>query len=480
MNLDLSVKNPSASVLESLKVSLALVNDSPVAYRLPGPYDLTQALTIEIYQAGGPLVRRMNGLTRQSMMSEGRVDATPMLEDLPAGGRWDWDLDLAPYHYALPAGDFEVKAVYADASAGVLAHSKYVPVHIAAAPLYSLACLCDAPVIEGLTLLLRSGAAQAEATTVLRQHNAQRPVGAWYSERIDATPGPSLRWDGVTKPFFAAARFFTTDSFEPTFVKWILSTDQTHVYAHRIFRGRCEPTALACPLPRGRTLLPSACYDEDERLMIFFQKPSGTIEAWDFTSSGLERRFRHEVPPTSIPPAIRADCDFVHVVTPWQGVIYDRLSLDGVHRERRKPHTTRLTPVICDIDPIRRRARLAFRDGPHGRNLHLLTVAPKARRTDFLPLDNLPLRGQLREVSFDEDDAGHFHLLVSTSQGKLYYLRDGMGPVLIAQGEERFFPTVHAAGGIYLGCNSSQHGYRFLHFRQSAYRHRIATFEELP
>ncbi len=479
MKLELSVKNPSASTLESLKISLALVNDSAVAYRLPGPYDLTQALSIEVYRAGGALVRRMNGLTRQEMMSSGRIDPTPLLEDLPAGGRWDWELDLAAYHYALPAGQFEIKAVYADEASGVLARSPSVPVVVTAAPLHCLAPLCDAPVIEGLTLLLRGGDAQTEAITVLRQHNAQRPLAAWYSERIDGAPASGVRWDGPTPPFFAAARFLTTDSFEPTFVKWILSTSPTHLFAHRVFRGRIDPVGLSCPLPTGRSLLPSACYDDDDRLTVFFQKPDGAIDACDFTASGLERRFRHQVPPTPIPPAIRVDCDFVHVVTPWQGAIYDRLSLDGVSQERKKPHTTRMTPVLCDIDPIRRRARLAFRDGPRGRALHLVTVAPKASQVDVLPMDQLLLRGELRELSFDEDNAGHFHLLVSTSRRGLYYLRDGMGPVLIARGEERFHPLVHAGSGAYLGCHSVEYGYRFLHFRPSAHHHRIASFDEV-
>jgi hypothetical protein len=483
MKLSLAVHQASVSSLQAVKVSLSLDNDTAVAYRLPGPYDLTDALTLLVHRADGTLLRRMNGLTRQGMMSTGRVDPTPLLEELPAGQCWNWDLDLANYHYSLPAGDFELEAVYVDSHAGVSLRSPRVPLHVAPAALQHLVHLCDAPVLDGITLLLRSGGPGLAPTTVLRQHNAQHPLAAWYSECIpDNGVSPiavsGVAWNGPVKPFLAAARFFTTDSFEPTFDKWIVSTDGTSLFAHRFRRGRPDRLVHMAPLPAGRSLLPSACYDEADRLLVFFQQPAGTIEAYEFASDGLRLRFAHDVPRTLIPPAIRADCDFIHVVTPWRGLLYHRLTLAGVPQERTQLFATRMHPATLDIDPAQRRARAIFRDSPRGRALALVVVGPGISRVESLAIDRLPVRGLVREMSFDQDRGGHFHLLVSTSRRRLYYLRDGMGPALMGAGEDRFFPIVHAPTSIYLGCNATETGYRFLPYRQAAYRHRVALSEE--
>jgi hypothetical protein len=478
MRLELSIENPNTTTLEGVRVGLALVNESAQAYRLPGPYDLTNALTIEVRRSDGVLVRRLDGFTRQAMTSSARIDSRPSLDDLPALGVWRWDLDLAAYHYTLPAGELTLRAVYSVPNDSLLLQSADVPVSVGAVPLRSLAYLVDAPVLDGLTLLLHGEGPEKTPITVLRQYEAQRPLAAWYSRRIDLDGGQPVSFTGPVKPFFAAASFSTTDSFEPTFVKWIISTDSTRLFAHRVFQGALDPKPLIAPLPEGRALIPSAYYDEDERLTVFLQRPTGTLEAYHFAPDGLRLLFLHHVPRTPLPPAIRADCDFIYILTPWQGAIYDRLSLRGEPRERRKPFTTRMTAVLCDIDAVRRRGRLLFRDGPRGRALQLVTFEPRRHRTDSLALDDLPMSGEIREVSFDRDESGRFHLLVATSARKLYYLRNGRGPTLILQGEERFFPIVQAGGGLYLGCHSVLGGYRFLYFQQRA--HSISSFEELP
>jgi hypothetical protein len=168
------------------------------------------------------------------------------------------------------------------------------------------------------------------------------------------------------------------------------------------------------------------------------------------------------------------------VVTPWQGVLCDRLGHDGGLRERKRPYTTRLLPALCESNPFSRRSHLAFRDGVHGRTLRLLSVDHENDRADVLAIDDLPLRGRIGELSFEQDRGGRFHLLVSTSRRKLYYLRDGRGPILLAEDESRFCPKVHAGAGVYLGFATARHGYRFLQFRAAAYRHRVVTFEEMP
>lgn len=481
MKLVLSVINPDVNSLECLKVGLDLHNEGEIAYRLPGPYDLTGTLTFEVYCRDGTLLRRMSGLTRQQMMSSARVDSTPTLEDLPAGGRWRWDINLASYHYPLPSGDFGIEAVYTHEESGINVRSSRVPVRVMSAQLSDVVVLRDAPVLDGVTILLK-GESHGTPVTVLRQLNAQRPLGAWYSERLESTnssghTAAGFAWGGTVRPFFAAARFFTNVSFEPTFCKWIITSDEAQLYAHRFRWGRPDQEVIAAPLPVGRKLLSSACYDEQDRLIVFFQLLTGTIEAYDLTSEGLRFRFEHDMPATPIPPAIRADCDFIHIVIPWRGVLYHRLSLNGVVEEKIQAFSSRMLPYSCDINPARRVAKVLFHDGPHGRSLDLIVVGPEPSRIERVAINNLPVRGQLREMSFDRDPDGRFHLLVSTSRRKLYYFRGWNRPALVASGQERFFPVVHAPSGVYLGCYQTDFGYRFLHFQRTVHGSRITTFD---
>jgi hypothetical protein len=124
-----------------------------------------------------------------------------------------------------------------------------------------------------------------------------------------------------------------------------------------------------------------------------------------------------------------------------------------------------MIPESCDIDPAGRTARLIFRDGPRGRMLRLVVLGPEPTSVDTLVIENLPVRGSLRELSFDRDPQGHFHLLASTSRDCLYYFRDGKGPQLLASGEPRFFPIAHAPRRAYNGYQDSVAGFRFMRAR---------------
>ena len=481
MELVLSVNNPNVNTLECLKVGLDLYNEGETAYRLPGPYDLSGALTFEVYRMDGTLLRQMSGLTRQKMMSKARVDPTQTFEDLPAGGRWRWDINLASYYYPLPSGEFEIGAVYTHEESGINIRSNRIPIRVSSAQLSDIAVLRDAPVLDGVTLLLR-GKTNNTPVTILRQHNAQRPLSAWYSEQLESTngaahPAAKIIWGGPGRPFFAAARFFKTTSFEPTFCKWIISSDETQLYAQCFRRGQPDQEIITVPLPAGRKLLSSAYYDEQDHLTVFFQMHTGTIEAYDLANEGLIFRFAHDVPATPIPPAIRADCDFIHIVIPWRGVLYHRLLLNGICEEKVQVFSSRMMPYSCDINPALRVAKVLFYDGPHGRSLDLIIVGPEPRRIKRMTIDNLQVRGELREMSFDCDPDGRLHLMVSTSRQRLYYFRSWDRPVLVASGQERFFPVVHAPSGVYLGCYQTDFGYRFLHFQRTVHGGRVTINE---
>ena len=76
---------------------------------------------------------------------------------MPPGGRWTWALDLARYHYPLPAGPCRLVAHYAYAPADVRLASDPVDLTIEPAALRDLVLLEDAPVLDTLALLLRAG-----------------------------------------------------------------------------------------------------------------------------------------------------------------------------------------------------------------------------------------------------------------------------------------------------------------------------------
>ena len=88
MKLTLAVAHDRLTTLEGVHAEVTLENDGAAALELPGTSDRTDALTLEARRPDGTLIARMNGLTRQALMSTGRVNETPLLEILEAGARW--------------------------------------------------------------------------------------------------------------------------------------------------------------------------------------------------------------------------------------------------------------------------------------------------------------------------------------------------------------------------------------------------------
>ncbi len=208
LRLELSVQNPRASTLEALKVDLVLRNEGSEALDLPGPDDRTDALTFEAFDAAGALVVRMSGLTSQAMMRSGRLKEVPLLEQLAPGAQWAWTLDLARLHYALPARAAAIEAVYRDRVSGLEARSERRTIEIADLPVADVLSVHDDPVIEGLTLLVAAGA-NGSREYFLRQHNAPRPLAAWYSERV-------LAGAKAEAPFCSAERTTRSGSMMPS------------------------------------------------------------------------------------------------------------------------------------------------------------------------------------------------------------------------------------------------------------------------
>lgn len=59
-------------------------------------------------------------------------------------------------------------------------------------------------------------------------------------------------------------------------------------------------------------------------------------------------------------------------------------------------------------------------------------------------VDRSPFRAPVHELAFDCDRSARFHLLTATKDHRLYYSSENRGPLLVAEGEETFYPVVVA------------------------------------
>lgn len=475
MKLTLAVAHDRLTTLEGVRAEVTLENDGAAALELPGTSDRTDALTLEARRPDGTLIARMNGLTRQALMSTGRVNETPLLETLEAGARWTWLLDLARYHYPLPAGPCRLTAHYHYAPAEVRLSSAPVELEVGSAAPRELVLLEDAPVLDTLTLLFRAEEESGAPLTVLRQHNAGRPLAAWYSSAVEGPrarvpANPPIAWDGPTRPFLAAARYRTTESFDPSFVKWLITTDGSKVRAYCFEWARPDPRAASAPLPEGLELIDSASYDEEHRLWLALRRRDGVVEIHEMQPGRLAKLCELPLPPTPRPPALRWDCDHLHVLAPDQGGVYYRFTHDGTLERELRVTGSALPLHSLSLDPFRRIFRLIHFEPAWGElrrpAIELAAIGPEPEDLAYLRLDDpLPDRA-LTELAVDVDDGGGFHLLAGTDRGELYYLRPGAAPHVLATGEPRWFPIVRAGRGVRVGYHQARVGYRFVRLRE--------------
>lgn len=455
LELNVTVANPLLSTLEGLRVHYALHNGSPAPMELPTLENQTDALSLDIYDEAGRLVRRMNGLTSQEMTSVARVDHTPDLARLPAGESWYQEIDYAEHHYGLPAGKFLVEAVYAWPPAGVELRSGRHPIEVRAPPVMAVNATRDNPVLDCLTLLLRTQHGERH-DFYLRQHNSFRPLAAWYSTKV-------LSGGKDTEAVCSVAGFFKPDTFEHAFRRWLVWQEEEHLRARACVNGTMEGPLREARLPMDAGRLRVAIHTDDERLFVLFEQPSGALVCHEMEGTTLREVFTHR-PSGSTPLAVQVEPGpVIHVLgQSAAGVWHERLALDGrrLSSELRLPAMPK--PCIYDHVPARHLVKAAYRQGERGQRL-LLTAADtrtgEVRQSDW---DLGTLGAEPRELSFDLDRQGRFHLLVSTSERHLYHCTEGMEPTRLAMGEERFFPRVECGPPLYLGFYERALGYRFL------------------
>ena len=465
------VLDPAPTTFGSLKVEIRLENTGPDTSEIPSPDDLSGALTIALYYPDGRLLRSMNGLTRQYMQSSARVDATYDLAPIEPGQPWRWTLDLAKYHYTLPEGEFEVQGLFEYPPLGLRLQSERHRIRVAAPILETIQAFRDNPIVDRLEVLMGVGS-NGTSSLYLRQYGSL-PLAASYSEPLPIHPADTA--------FCATANYFQTENFDPASKRWLLWSNGNGLHAAELLDGVPAGGERHAPLPAGRTPLRSAYYTVDDRLFVFFRSDSDQIECWELAQEFFERVFTHTLDGGRASDAlVRTDSDTIHILVPAGGLRYERLSLSGDPLGSRLLFRSRLKPCLWQVDLVERKTLAVFRDAPKGRRVDIFSLDFRTGTRRRLTLDTLGLRSPIREWSVTQDRQDRFHILVSTAQNRLYYFREGKGPVLVATGEERFLPMVVARKGVFLGCYRKPFGYRFLTFSKASYQPRFTEFEEAP
>ena len=170
---------------------------------------------------------------------------------------------------------------------------------------------------------------------------------------------------------------------------------------------------------------------------------------------------------------MRADEEFLHAVYPRNGLVYRRFAISGASAEERRLVKSRLPMYACALDPGR--ALAIFWNGKD-RDATLVCARLEPGAAPIEKKVRLELRRPVRELHFDCDQYGKFHVLASTADG-LYYMRDGGPPESMAEGAGPFFPRVVSPGSVYLGFHTRQHGYRFVWYTRKPYHPRVTNFD---
>jgi len=443
LSLRVTVAGPRISVHEGLAVEVALTNGDARAWELPSLYDQTGALGFELRtRSHDELVTRLDGLTRQAATSSGRLDHTPSLDTLPPGATWSRRFDLARYGAPLRAGEYALVVTFDHPPAGVALRAEPLWVAAEPAPLRAVASVRDNPVLDRQTFLLAAGE-EGAPRVFLRQHSACRPLAAWCATPLDLPAG-------AREPFLASNNRFQSATFDPFFEQWVLWTEGARLVARRHQAGRPAGSVLSAPLPVARRPLGVAYVGEGGWPHVLFEAPGDVLEARALSeSSPLSLLFARALPPfTDLVAA--ADREAVHVVTTHEGLVHHRLTHAGelVGTRQIVPAPRRPWRLALDgCDAVR--ALLA--DPPEGRSISLVHADLRTGQVATREVELAEQDRDVREASFARDADGGFHLLLSTGDRRLVFHGGASGPVLVARGEERFFPAVLAGQDLFLG-----------------------------
>lgn len=460
IRLEVDVDQPVLSTHEGLALRCALSNEGPVPALIPTPYDRSGSFRVGLYDSQLNLLRSMDRISRQRMMTDSRVSQSLDVDTLNPGARWNWKLNLSSFHYLIPPGNFVLDAAYEYEPAGVHVHSGPSSIRVTPDPIESVAVMRDNAVIDSLALLI---AAKSETGPAwfLRQYNHNRPVAAWYSTRIladIATP---------TQPFLASAAYFQTAEVDPAFRKCVVWTEGQTVHARFHQNGQPDPLTRSTILPDGANLVRFAFVRPGDDLHLFFWNAVGHLEAGRLSPSGWQPLFVHQPRcRPGAPVAIGASTKGIHIVSSWRGLYYELLSWTGKPLDEIHVFPTRLPLYSLAFEPSEGRCKAIFFEGAHGQMTQLVCVDFLNDSVRLYAVDRSPFRAPVHELAFDCDRRGRFHLLTATKDHRLYYSSENRGPLLVAEGEENFYPIVVAPLKVFLGCYRSEYGFRFLQYRR--------------
>ena len=468
--LTIQLASPEITVFDAMKVSVMLQNTDAQALDVPSPEGSSAAITISVYSSDGELRRRINGISRQVMRSTGRVNTSVELARIQPLETWQWTIDAARHHYPLPEGNHVIVLEIAVAALKQVVRSNPVPLRVVTAQLTAFHARRDNPVIHRLDALMKTQLPDGREVCTLRQWNPFRPLAATYLERVPSMPGSS---DLHT----AAANFFQTDSFDPLAQCWYVWRKDSEVQAAKLVEGQPAGGARRAAIPKDRRLLGNSFYTFDDRLFTWMLSPVGDWELWELESRTLRPLLRHRMPARVAKVcSVAADPHYIHFLTPHLGLVYHKLTYTGQVVEERRLASTRMQPHSCRIEPDRGRAMAMFWDGPQGKRCEMICARLEPGAAAIRNVVEIPLRHPVSELSFDFDRYGRFHMLVSTNRQRLYYMREGRSPMLVAEGEEQFFPLVVAPASAYLGWHSRRHGYRMEAYGGQAHEPRLQDF----
>lgn len=460
-NLQLATTSRDITTFDSPKLQLTLSHDDDKTLMVPKPSRDGGALTILFRDAAGDPVRRVSSLLRQQLFNDSRVDPTLILEPLAPGGSLTWTVNLAKYMWPLPAGEYTAIASIACPGETNPVLSSALKLRVQPIALSDLDEDRDNPILDRFDLLL-TAATNGHSRTWLRQFNPDRPLGAWYNEAVPTLPG-------ATNLFCAAAAFRQTESFEPTMRRWILWQNGPQLQAALLSEGKPTGIGRRGQIPPGRQLLRQAFYTAANQVYVLFWNPSGRLECCELTDSAV-------VPIAAVPlPVKDADqlvvrCldEVLHIAGPHEGLTYWTASLKGKILSTTLVHASTLPLHAVTLQPEFGRLTAIFSEPSDPPTIEMVHLDPRFAPQPFISRRELPIAGPFPELAMDADRNGRFHLLITTADRQLYYCGPNLEPLLLASGEERYFPHVLCPGQVYLGFYEHAAGYRFRQFATSA------------
>ncbi|MBM3782803.1 MAG: hypothetical protein FJW30_00510 [Acidobacteria bacterium] len=462
MRLDLQLDSESISTFEEPRVVCRLTNDAETGVEAPGPFDRSGAFGLALLSSAEEPLRRMDRQTRQKMLNTGRVDTTADTQVLEPGEGWRTKIDLASFHYPVPPGEYLLRAECGDEQ------SEPVELNVREQRPLRIEVTRDNPILDAQTLLFTVQGDDG-VEYYLRQHNAGRPLGAWYSRRV-------LAERNAASAFVAAAGFYQAESLDLAYRKWVVWLEDGAAAAAAVQDGVMDLSTLRkAELPAGAELLRAAVWTRHEELYIFFRTKGTGLSCQRLERGSLERVFDHTLRSEGESPvAVSADAGGIQVVSGWRGLLVDRLRWRGTLEQRLHVFRSRLQLKLVHSESPDGRVRALFTEAGKGPMMQMVCADFRKDSLNTYSMDKLPFGGEPREYSFDCDFRGRFHLLVSTNRQALYYMSEERGPHLVATGEERFHPVMCAPKQVYVGLYRREHGFRFVQFQ----RRRVG--EKLP